>query len=111
MPTFEVKVEAIITYEVTVLGATGQEAERNAETCVPLHGEFRIESARALWNRDVTPLEEQIESWIEQLQARGYRVTPPTKDKGNDSVPPGHADASADQASDGDIRKDKAGEV
>ena len=119
MPKFEVKMEAVVTYEVTVDAESGDKAERAAEymtvelpEAMKAHiRNLHTETSRALWVRDVTPLEDQIEGWIEQLQARGYRVKPPAADKGNDSAAGGYADASADQAGDGAVREDEAGSV
>ena len=68
--------ECLITFEVIVEAEDQLAAERKAELLDFLKDgtNQRIESVRALWARDVTPLEDQIPYWIEQLQSRGYIV-------------------------------------
>lgn len=79
MNKYEVRLEAVITYEVTLEAENGQIAERLAEDIRVLEGGVRYDSVRALWTRDVTPVEERIRNMIAELNTHGYRVFPPEK--------------------------------
>ena len=90
MNKYEVTIEEIVTYKVTIEANSPAHAERLAEKStlsdmgMGSEMSLRSDSIRAMETRDITPLEQRIGNMIDELKSRGFTITPPKGNKNAD---------------------------